>query len=171
MNKFLTLLAFVFVGSFFTANIFAEELDADAKTSLSKELKLRSSYEKTVSWIENNKKTIQSQSGFDSVKDLGDGKFKITKDTPRGVFVWTIKETEVKKDGKCYFKSTMINCEQGGIVYSDSEIVVSPSGNGCHVEINAKVGVTHPRVRSPQLKIDTNIHLNAMKRLLEENVR
>ena len=164
-------MAFLLFGSFFATNGLAEVKDADANTSLSKELKLRASYDKTVSWIEKNKKVIQNQSGFDSVKDLGDGKFRISKDTPRGMFVWTIKETEVKKDGKCYFKSSLISCEQGGIIYSDSEIVVSPSGSGSYIEINAQVGVTHPRVRSPQLKIDTNIHLNAIKRLLEENVR
>ena len=170
MNKFTVLLSFMLFGWLIQTTGFSAE--ADAQTVLNKEINLRTSPEKVNAWIESNKKAIQNQSGFDSVKDLGEGKFKITKDTPRGRFVWVIKETTVKKDGKTYFKSSLVESIEGGIVYSDSEIVVSSNGKGgSNVEFNAKVGVNHPRVRSPQLKIDTNIHLNAIKRLVEDNVR
>ena len=167
MNKFTILMFFMLLGGWLIA---AEEPDTDARTAISKEINLRSAPDKVISWIEKNKNVIQDESGFDSVKNMGNGKYKITKDTPKGTFIWIIKETTEKKDGKCYFRSTLIESIEGGIVYSNSEIIVSSNGKGSHVEINAKVGVNNPRVRSPQLKIDTNMHLNRLKRLIEENV-
>ena len=145
---------------------------ANAEATIQKEIELRSTAQRTIDWIESHRDAVREASGVSLVEDLGDGKFKFRRDSNKGVFIWIAKETiETKPDGSFVFKSTMIESIEGGMEFSDSEVVIKDIRGGVNVYLKTSTGINNRRVASGQLRIDTNVHLNRVKRLLEENVR
>jgi len=145
---------------------------ADAAATVEKEIEVRSTAQKTIDWVDSHRDAVREASGVTLVEDLGNGKFKVRRDSSKGVFVWIAKETiEKKPNGIFVFKSTMIESIEGGMEYSKSEVVIKDIRGGAIINIKTSTGINNPRVRSGQLRIDTNVHLNRVKKLLEENIR
>lgn len=65
----------------------------------------------------------------------------------------------------------MVESIEGGMEYSKSEVVIKDIRGGVNINVKTSTGINNPRVRSGQLRIDTNIHLNRVKKLFEENIR
>lgn len=145
---------------------------ADAEAEVEKELSVRITAEKSIAWIDANRDAIRRESGLQVLQDLGNGKLKVRRASNKGVFVWITKESIVKrKDGSYVFKSNLVESIEGGVVYSDSEVIAKNVRSGTIIIIKSSVGITNSKVRTGQLRIDMNVHLNRVRKLLEESVR
>jgi hypothetical protein len=145
---------------------------ANAEATIEKEIELRSKAQRTIDWVDSHRDAVREASGVSLVEDLGNGKFKVRRDSSKGVFIWISKETiEKKPDGSFVFKSTMVESIEGGMEYSKSEVTIKDIRGGVSINIKTSTGINNRRVTSGQLRIDTNVHLNRVKRLLEENIR
>jgi hypothetical protein len=161
MNKFV----FALFSLLFFINY---SLAADSEATLDKEFNLKVSVEKVNAWMNSHKGEIREAAGVDLVKDLGNGKIKVRRNSAKGVFVWVAQETVEKKGDKYIHKSVLVESVSGGIEFSTSEIVLSPSRKGTNVSITSSAGINNPDVNSNQMRIDMNVHLNKVKRLFEK---
>jgi len=140
-----------------------------AESYLEKETQLNISAQRTADWIKSHGDAIREASGLDVLEDMGKGKFKVKRDSPKGTFIWIIQETtEKKKDGSYVFKSTLVKSIQGGIESSKSEIIVKDFRGRTNILIKSSAVVNNPKVKSPQMRIDMNVNLNRVRSLLEE---
>jgi hypothetical protein len=147
-----------------------EEVEADAYADVQKDFDLKSNMDKTIDWLEQNKDKIRDTLNIEVVEDLGNGKLKVKRDTPKGVFSWIIQESISKKKDKYVYKAKMIKAISGGMVYSDTYITVTPTKNGSNVHIRMAAGVNNPEVRSRAMTIDFVNHCNKCRRLIESYV-
>jgi hypothetical protein len=110
---------------------------ANAEATIEKEIELRSKAQTTIDWVDSHRDAVREASGVSLVEDLGNDKFKVRRDSSKGVFIWISKDI------------------RGGV----------------SINIKTSTGINNRRVTSGQLRIDTNVHLNRVKRLLQENIR
>ena len=70
-----------------------------AEANVKSEFTIKAPYEKTINFIDRNQKQLRDAAGLEVLEDLGNGELKVRRDTPKGVFVWIMKEEIEEKDG------------------------------------------------------------------------
>ena len=144
---------------------------ADATADVNKHFGLKSSPEQTIKWLESNQKSIYETLKVSIVEDMGEGKLKVKRDTVKGEFVWIVQETKITNKDKYVYKSELVKSISGGIVYSDTYIVVSSGKRGgSTVSIRMSSGVNHSDVTGGAMTIDFVSRINKCRRMIESRL-
>lgn len=147
------------------------EQDANAVADVEKQFDLRSSQQKTIDWAEANRKLIQETMHITVIEDMGKGKFKVKREYQGEEFIWIMQETiGTTTTGKYVYKAKLVESVAGGVVYSDTWLIISPTGNGSNVKIKMTAGVNNPTVSSRTLTFDFANRLNKCKKLMENHL-
>jgi len=102
---------------------------------------------------------------------LGNGKYKVRRNSSKGVFVWVTKETKEIKNGTFVFRSDLIESIQGGITEFSSEITVKNQQNMALIHITSSAGVDNPKLKTTGLRIDMNTSINKVEMLIKQNCK
>lgn len=144
---------------------------ADATADVNKHFGLKSSPDQTIKWLEANQKSIYDTLKVSIVEDMGEGKLKVKLDTVKGEFVWIAKETKTSNKDKYVYKSELVKSISGGIVYSDTYIVVSAGKRGgSSVSIRMSSGVNRSDVTGGAMTIDFASRINKCRRMIESRL-
>jgi hypothetical protein len=144
---------------------------ADAEAKVERQIVLKSSVKKVSDWIDANKDDLREASGINVLEDLGNGKYKVRRNSPKGVFVWVTKETKEIKNGTFVFRSDLIESIQGGITEFSSEIIVKNQQNMALIHITSSAGVDNPKLKTTGLRIDMNTSINKVEMLIKQNCK
>jgi hypothetical protein len=144
---------------------------ADAEAKVERQIVLKSSVKKVSDWIDANKDDLREASGINVLEDLGNGKYKVRRNSPKGVFVWVTKETKEIKNGTFVFRSDLIESIQGGITEFSSEITVKNQQNMALIHITSSAGVDNPKLKTTGLRIDMNTSINKVEMLIKQNCK
>ena len=144
---------------------------ADAEAKVERQIILKSSVKKVSDWIDGHKDDLRDASGMNVLEDLGNGKYKVRRTSPKGIFVWVTKETKESKNGTVVFKSALIESIQGGIVEFGSEITVKNHQNMVLIHIVSSAGVDNPKLKTTGLRIDMNTSINKVEMLIKQNCK
>lgn len=166
MNKFVAAL-FVFV-AVFSSNLKSEEIRASA--DVERKFNVKSSFNETISWSEQNKGLIRDTMEIKVLKDFGNGKLKVVKQTPKGNFVWIMQEEIVQKDGQCIYKSKLVESVSGGLVYSDAWITVKPFEKGSNIHIRMAAGVSNGNITNKNMNFDLATLTGKIRKLMESEL-
>lgn len=99
-----------------------------AESSIDRDIELEVTAEKTIAWVDKNRDAMRKAAGLEVLEDLGNGKFKVRKVSPKGTFVWITQESIETRGDRHVFKSKLIESIEGGIVYSNSEVTITTKG-------------------------------------------
>ncbi|MEI8269901.1 MAG: hypothetical protein WCG45_00880 [bacterium] len=166
MNKLIVAL-FVFVSAF-SSNLNAEDVKASA--DVERKFNVKSSYNETISWAEQNKSLIRDTMEVKVLKDFGNGKLKVAKQTPKGTFVWIMQEEIVQNKGQSIYKSTLVESVSGGLVYSDTWITLKPIEKGCSVHIRMSAGISTGIITNKNMNFDLAILTGKCRKLIESEL-
>jgi hypothetical protein len=172
--KFFLLSLFVLISGIVCGQDIEDKVvEADAAANLTKYFDLKSNMNETVNWASKNEDAIRSCMKIKILEDLGEGKFKVEKETAKGDFSWYMKEAKgATKSGKYMYKSIFEKPAVGGVVYSESKIVIESGqdGRGSRVTIKMSAGVNNPRVHTRDMVVDFNNSIRNVKRLMESHL-
>lgn len=145
-----------------------EHPTADAHADVTKEFEVRSSQEKTIQWAEKNRKVIQDTLHITVLEDLGKGKFKVKREYQGEEFIWIMQEIiGTTSKGQYVYKSKLTETVGGGVVYAETYIVLTKSGQNTHVSLRMFAGINNPVVKSKLMQIDFVNRLNKCRKLFE----
>ena len=150
--------------------LFVPVLTYGAEAEVNTEIAINASVERTVGFVKNNPKQFREAAGIELLQDLGNGKLKVRRESPKGVFIWIMQEQIEEKDGTYRYKSSLVESVQGGIEKSDTDIIVQSNRDGTSVSVRISAVVNNGRVRTTDLRIDLKNKVNKMRRLLESNL-
>ncbi|RTK96692.1 MAG: hypothetical protein EKK64_03645 [Neisseriaceae bacterium] len=168
MNKLIVAL-FVFVSAF-SCSLKAEEIDVKASADVERKFNVKSSYNETISWAEQNKSLIRDTMEVKVLKDFGNGKLKVAKQTPKGTFVWVMQEEIVQNKGQSIYKSKLVESVSGGLVYSDTWITLKPIEKGCSVHIRMAAGVSTGNITNKNMNFDLATLTGKCRKLIESEL-
>ena len=157
---------------FFAAVIllFAPAFAHAAEAEVNTEFTINSSLEKTIRFVENNPKQLREAAGIELIKDLGDGNFKVKRESAKGTFIWIMKEEIENKDGIYRYKSKLVESIEGGIEKSDTDIIIQTNRDHIIVSLKISAVVNNGRVKTTGLRIDLKNKVDRVKRLLQSNL-
>lgn len=144
---------------------------ADAEAKVERQIILKSSVKKASDWIDGHKDDLRNASGINVLESLGNGKYKVSRNSPKGIFVWVTKETKEIRNGMIVYKSTLIESIQGGIVEFSSEITVKNHQNMALIHIASSAEVDNPKLKTTGLRIDMNTSINKVEMLIKQNCK
>ena len=144
---------------------------SDAEAKVERQIILKSSVKKASDWIDGHKDDLRNASGINVLESLGNGKYKVSRNSPKGIFVWVTKETKEIRHGMIVYKSTLIESIQGGIVEFSSEITVKNHQNMALIHIVSSAGVDNPKLKTTGLRIDMNTSINKVEMLIKQNCK
>lgn len=161
MKKFLFFLLFLIPTNLYSA-----------EGTLKKDFEVNTSYDKTLKWVEENQKLIRKTMGLEVLQDLGNGKLKVKKETSKGTFIWILQEKIEKKDNLYKYKSNLIQSIEGGMLASDTEIIIKPIKNKTNIimKVGAKIQENN-EIGDFEIRFDINMHTNKVKKLLEHQFK
>lgn len=141
-----------------------------AEANVKSEFTINAPYQKTVNFIDQNQKQMRDAAGLEVLEDLGEGKLKVRRDTPKGVFIWIMQESAEEKDGFYRYKSKLVEPIQGGIEQSDTDIILQTNRDHVIVSVDIKAVVNNGRVRNLDLSVDLKKRIRRVERLLQANL-
>lgn len=150
--------------------LFVPVLSYGAEAEVNTEIILNSSIEKTINFVEKNPAQFREAAGLELLEDLGNGKLKVRRGSPKGDLIWIMQENIEKKDGLYRYQTTLVESIEGGIEKSDTDIVVQSYRRGTSVSVRIAVTVNNKRIRNNDLRISLNSKVNKVRRLLEFNL-
>lgn len=166
MNKLIVAL-FIFASAF-SSSLKAEDVRASA--DVQRKFDVKSSYNETITWAEQNKSLIRDTMEVKVLKDFGNGKLKVAKQTPKGNFVWIMQEEITQKNGQCIYKSQLVESVSGGLVYSDTWITIKPIDKGSSVHIRMAAGVSLGNITNKNMNFDMATLTGKCRKLMESEL-
>ena len=146
------------------------EIYGAAEAQVDTEITVNAPVEKTINFIEKNPKLFREAAEIELLQDLGNGKLKVRRESPKGVFIWIMQEHIAKKDGMYHYKSTLVESIEGGIEKSDTDIIVQSNQDGTLINVKISAIVNNKRVKTSELRFDLIIKASKIRRLLEANL-
>lgn len=145
--------------------------ETDASANVHKQFEVNTSVEETIKWLESNQKIIREALRVQLVEDMGNGKLKVKKGTPIGDFVCIIQESTLTTNkGNYVYHAKLIECLSGGIVYSDTYVMVSKINGKTCITMKMSAGANNPKIHSVDMKIDFVNQIGKFKRLIESKL-
>lgn len=162
--------SFAFLMPTLVAAAAAEE--ADAVADVSRQFDVKAGTDKTIKWAETNKDLIQQTLNITVLQDMGKGKFKVKRESPKGEFVWIMQETiGTTSTGKYVYKSKLVESVSGGMVYCETYVIISAADHGgTNINVKMKAGINNPDVHTRAMTIDCVNRINKCKRLMESKL-
>lgn len=146
------------------------EIYGAAEAQVDTEITVNAPVEKTINFIEKNPKLFREAAGIELLQDLGNGKLKVRRESPKGVFIWIMQEHIAKKDDMYHYKSALVESIEGGIEKSDTDIIVQSNQDGTLINVKISAIVNNKRVKTSELRFDLIIKASKIRRLLEANL-
>jgi hypothetical protein len=95
---------------------------------------------------------------------------KLKARTPKGTFIYTVRESITYDKNTLYYTSKLVSCEQGGIEEQVVRVTMTRYGQGVKVDIYAQAKVNNPRVNSRQLRLELRMSMMKAQRILENEI-
>jgi hypothetical protein len=140
--------------------------EANVKSSFA----IKSSYKKVIDFIDENPNKMRVAAGIEVLQDFGDGKLKVRRNTPKGVFVWIMQEGVEEKNNVYRYNSKMVDAIEGGIEDSFTDIIVKANKDHAIVDINIKAIVNNGRVNNIDLNMELKKKVRKIENLLQSNL-
>lgn len=155
------------------------QTNPSAKGTIKKDFVIKNTPEKTIQWMEDkkNQKLMHEAMGIQIIKDLGNGKLQVKKETAKGTFIWTMQEKIENKNGKYKYTNTLVdslNTSFGPkMSFSNTELTVTPAKkNQSTILIKVEAGVIDKNedISDFDIRFDINLHTSKLKKLLESKL-
>lgn len=141
-----------------------------AEAAVKTEFTVNAPFQKTVNFIDRNQQQLRNAAGLEVLENLGEGKIKVRRDTPKGVFIWVMTEEIEEKDGLYRYKSKLVESIQGGIEQSDTDIILQTNRDHVTVSVSIHAVVNNRRIRNIDLSIDLKRRIRRVEQLLQANL-
>ncbi len=148
-----------------------------ASTSVGAEAESRHSftldvdYDTAVAWSKTDgpEKLSRRDGNVEVLEKKGDT-IKLKTRTPKGTFIFTVRETITYGADTLYYNSNLVSCEQGGIEEQSVRVTMERNGRGVKVNIYAHAKVNNSRVTSRQLMLQLRMSMIKAQRVLEQEI-
>jgi hypothetical protein len=113
---------------------------------------------------------MRDAAGLEVLQDMGDGKLKVKRETPKGDFVWIMQEGVEEKNSVYRYNSKLVEPIEGGIEDSYTDIIVQANRDHVTVDINIKAIVNNGRVRNLDVSVDLKKRMRRIEALLQSHL-
>lgn len=159
IKKICLLIAILFT----TVTVFGAESEADKRFLLN-----NTTVKEVQSYIDNNRDALIEAIGCKVISRTGD-KVKLSKETKKGTFIFTVKETTSKVDNY-KFTSKLVESHSGGLMANVMTLTAKQHGKKVMIEIEASATVENRRVIAPDIRIDLSKSIRKVHELLEHQL-